>query len=59
MSYKRNYNKEYSTEKKKKFPKQVMLDIEVQEKLDAKLKEDNKNFAQFVNEAIQRYLKKS
>jgi len=58
MAYERNYSKEYSTEKKKKFPKQVKLDREVWEKLEAKLKKDKKNFAWLVNQAIEEYLKK-
>lgn len=59
MAYERNYEKEYSTEKKKKFPKQVKLDREIWEKLDTKLKQDNKSFAELVNEAIEKYLKKN
>lgn len=59
MSYERNYSKEYSTEKKKKFPKQVKLDREIWGKLQIKLKKDNKSFAELVNEAIENYLKEN
>lgn len=59
MAKERSYNSEYETEKQKKVYKQVKLEKELAKELDAKLKQDNKSFAELVRGAIYKYLKKN
>ena len=52
----RNYKKEWEKEKETKTTRLVKIDKEIFEKLNKKLKEENKTFSGLVNEAILKYL---
>lgn len=56
MEVKRNYKKEWEKEKKTKTSRLIKIDKELWEKLDRKLKKENKTFTGLVTEAILKYL---
>ncbi len=53
---KRDYKKEWEKEKETKTSRLIKIDKDLWEKLDKKLKEENKTFTGIVTEAILRYL---
>lgn len=56
MEPKRNYKKEWEKEKETKTSRLIKIDKDLWEKLDKKLKEENKTFTGLVTEGILKYL---
>lgn len=56
MEPKRNYKKEWEKEKETKTSRLVKIDKDLWERLDKKLKEDNRTFTGLVTDAILKYL---
>lgn len=56
MEVKRNYKKEWEREKETKTSRLIKIDKKLWEKLNSKLKAENKTFSGLVHEAIFRYL---
>lgn len=55
----RDYKREWEKEKETKVTRLVKIDKKIFEELKIKLNTDNKSFNGFVNEQIQKYLKKN
>lgn len=56
MESKRNYKKEWEKEKETKTSRLVKIDKDLWERLDKKLKKDNRTFTGLVTDAILKYL---